>query len=302
LVVTGRGGTLATAFERICACRGLECVALPRNVLDIAESASIADTLDRYRPWAVINAAGYVRVDAAETDEERCRRENTRGPTALANACATRGLRLLAFSSDLVFDGLAARRYVESDLVNPVNAYGRSKAEADTAVLTEFPDALIARTSAFFGPWDGANAVHQALAAVSEGRRWCCACDQRVSPTYVPDLVNVALDLLIDGAAGVWHLANDGDVSWSELARMACILAGHADDLIVDCASASLQQPAVRPSYSVLGTERGQRLPPLADALRRFVADRASGAALPIARDGGDASRHRVPPRSDTAA
>ena len=78
----------------------------------------------------------------------------------------------------------------------------------------------------------------------------------------------------IDGADGVWHLANEGDVSWAELARKAAAAMGYPEELVEDCLTADLPLAAARPSYSVLGTERGQRLPALDDALSRFVAER----------------------------
>ena len=152
--------------------------------------------LDHFRPWAVVNAAGYVRVDDAERDEDGCRRANTIGAQRLAEACGRRGLRLLCFSSDLVFDGHARRPYLEGDRVAPLSAYGRSKADSEAAVQAACSHALMVRTSAFFGPWDRANVVQQAIAAFVAGQRWRAPGDQRVSPTYVPDLVNVALDLL----------------------------------------------------------------------------------------------------------
>jgi dTDP-4-dehydrorhamnose reductase len=181
---------------------------------------------------------------------------------------------LICFSSDLVFDGLARRPYRERDGVAPLSVYGRSKADAEIVVQAACGHALIARTSAFFGPWDEANVVHHAVAALAAGQPWRAPSDQRVSPTYVPDLVNVALDLLIDGADGIWHLANQGAVSWSELARKAAAALRYSDDLIEDCLTEELGLTATRPPYSVLGTERGQRLPALDDALARFVAER----------------------------
>jgi dTDP-4-dehydrorhamnose reductase len=274
ILITGGQGTLATAYARICASRGLNCELLTRAQLDIADPGSVAAALERHQPWAVVNAAGYVRVDDAESDEPRCRRENTSGAERLAEACSRRGLRLMCFSSDLVFDGRARRPYRESDPVAPLSAYGRSKADAEIGVLARCGDALIARTSALFGPWDEANAVYRAGEAFAAGQPWRVPTDQRVSPTYLPDLVNASLDLLIDGADGVWHLANDGDVSWAELARRSAAALGYPEDLVEDCLTADLGLAAPRPAYSVLGTERGQRLPALDDALARFVAER----------------------------
>lgn len=293
ILITGGGGTLATAFARICASRGLSCDVLSRTELDITDAAAVAAALQQHRPWGIVNAAGYVRVDEAEADEERCQLVNAVAPQNLAASCVLSGVRLLCFSSDLVFDGRSFQPYVETDAVAPLSTYGRSKAAAERAVSAACPDALIARTSAFFGPWDEANVVYRAAAAFAAGNSWRAPNDQRVSPTYVPDLVNVSLDLLIDGASGIWHLANDGNVSWSELARKVAVALGYAESMVDECVTAALRLPAVRPAYSVLGTERGQRLPPLDDALRRFVSERAAGPrpsfptiADPLAEDG----------------
>ena len=107
-----------------------------------------------------------------------------------------------------------AAPYVESDPVGPLNVYGRTKIEAERRVLALDPAALVVRTSAFFGPSDRANFVTRVLDTLERGETVRAASDAIVSPTYVPDLVNRALDLLIDGAAGVWHLANAGALSW----------------------------------------------------------------------------------------
>jgi dTDP-4-dehydrorhamnose reductase len=95
-----------------------------------------------------------------------------------------------------------------------------------------------------------------------------------VSPTYIPDLVTASLDLLIDGAHGLWHLANHGDVSWAELARKVAVALGYGTGMVDECVSATPGQAALRPAYSVLGTERGQRLPVLDDALARYLYER----------------------------
>jgi dTDP-4-dehydrorhamnose reductase len=273
ILITGATGTLGRAFARVCEARGLSYRLLSRGELDIAEPASVEAALDAFEPWAVVNAAGYVRVDDAETEAERCFRENTEGPRELAAACARRGVSLLTFSSDLVFDGAAGRPYVESDAVSPLNVYGRSKAEAERLVLGENPSALVVRTSAFFGPWDEYNFVTLMLRALSSGRRFVAASDAKVSPTYVPDLAHACLDLLIDGERGVWHLANEGAVTWAEFARKAAGAAGLDASLVEARRTSELDLRAARPAYGVLASERAQLLPALDDALSRYLRD-----------------------------
>lgn len=271
LLITGATGTLGRAFARICEARGLSYRLLSRREMDIADAASVEKAFRESAPWAVINAAGYVRVDDAEHDYERCLRENTAGPKSLATLCARRGVRLVTFSSDLVFDGSARAPYVETSETAPLNVYGRSKAEAEREVLSVMPGALVIRTSAFFGPWDEYNFVFAALRALASGENFRAAGDAIISPTYVPDLVHAALDLLIDGERGLWHLSNQGETSWADFARRAAEAAQLDAQLVKACPTTSLELTAPRPLYSALTSERGRLLPPLDQALARYV-------------------------------
>jgi dTDP-4-dehydrorhamnose reductase len=277
LLITGATGTLGRAFERLCQLRGLPYRLLRRCDMDIADVASVDAALERWQPWAVINTAGFVRVDDAEHDPRHWR-ENVAGPEVLARACASRGIRLVSFSSDLVFDGTKDRPYVESDPPRPLNAYGRSKLEAEQRVLEHAPQSLVIRTAAFFGPWDRYNFVTLALDALQRGEPWHAVADQYVSPTYVPDLVHASLDLLVDGESGVWHLVNRGVVSWAEFARMAAQSAGMDVDRVVGVAGSALGQAATRPRFSALDSERGVLMPSLHDALSRYLGERGEPA------------------------
>lgn len=277
ILISGGTGTLGRAFAQICALRGLSYRLLGRSDMDIAEPASVAAAFSRFSPWAVINAAGYVRIDDAERDCARCERENTRGPTVLAAACAERGIPLVTFSSDLVFGGEQRRPYVESDDVGPLGVYAVSKVLAEHHVLEAHPASLVIRTAPFFSPWDDDNFVAVALRALSQRRAFRAAADTVVSPTYVPDLVHATLDLMIDGARGIWHLANRGAVSWADLVQESAAVAGVDPACLVRCPAVALGHAARRPAYCALGSQRGVLLPPLGDSLARYLADRGSG-------------------------
>ncbi len=278
LLVVGAGGTLGRAFARICSVRNLAFRLLDRAQVDIADASAVERAIREHRPWAIVNACGYVRVDEAEREPERCRRENTLGPVVLAVACARHGLRLLTFSSDLVFDGERRTPYVESDPVAPLSVYGHTKAEAERRVLAIDPAALVVRTSAFFGPWDSVNFVSLALDALSQRRPFVAASDLIVSPTYVPDLVHASLNLLVDGEQGLWHLANRDALSWAQLARKAARMAGIPTATLQERSVALLRSPARRPAWSALDSERGRHMPPLEDALARYLLLRAQAA------------------------
>ena len=274
ILITGGTGTLGSAFARICEKRGLEYGLLSRKDLDIANPVSIVHVFNELKPWAVINAAGYVRVDDAEREADLCFRENTTGASLLAEHCAERKIALLTFSSDLVFDGKSTSPYVESDGVAPLNVYGQSKAEAERRVLTALPSALVIRTSAFFGPWDKYNFIYFVVSNLSAGKPFSAANDLIVSPTYVPDLVNSSLDLLIDEESGLWHLTNEGAITWAELARRAAKLAGLDANLIDSRPAKSLGFIAPRPKYSALGSKRSVLLPSLESSISRYFQER----------------------------
>ena len=112
-----------------------------------------------------------------------------------------------------------------------------------------------------------------ALDALSAGRAFPAASDVTVSPTYVPDLVDACLDLLIDGEQGLWHLANAGGVTWAELARAAAAEVGLDASLVEPRLNESFRLPARRPARVVLTSERGTLLPPLDCALSRYAAE-----------------------------
>lgn len=276
ILITGATGTLGRAFARRCRERNLAYHVLKRNEMDIADPASVERALQHYRPWAVVNASGYVRVDDAESDVDRCFRENAHGPAVLAAACAHRQLHLTTFSSDLVFDGRQQAPYIETDAVSPLNVYGQSKAAAERSVLESHPEALVVRTSSFFGPWDQANFLTQALSTLASGAPFFAASDITVSPTYVPDLVNTCLDLIIDRECGVWHLTNGHALTWVELADKAAALAGVDTSRLEPQACVDCSYIAPRPLYSALDSQRAILLPTLDNAIARFLVDRQS--------------------------
>lgn len=268
ILITGGRGTLGQALARICSQRSLANKLLTRADMDIVDEAGVEAVLKRHHPWAVINAAGYVRVVDAANEPERCFRENTTGAEVLARVCARLGIPYVSFSSDLVFDGRLGRPYVESDKVSPLCVYGNSKADAEQRIMEAFPEALVVRTSAFFGPWDRYNFAHAVLRDLTAGRRLELSDEEHISPTYVPDLAHATLDLLIDRVAGIWHLSNQGMVSWFEFAERAALQAGIDSSPLVKTRGGGRGMTA-------LSSERGLILPSFANALERYVHENA---------------------------
>ena len=264
ILIAGATGTLGQAFARICSHRGLSYVITSREQLDITDETSIATAIDRFRPWAIINTAGFVRVEDAETNADECYRVNVTGPELLARACTKHGIPLVTFSSDLVFDGTLGRSYLEPDRPAPANIYGHSKAEAEARLMAIDSDALIVRTSAFFGPWDRFNFLFNTYESVRRGEDVLVSETTIVSPTYVPDLVHATLDLLLDGETGIWHLSNEGALSWHEFARE------FADRAKLD-PSRIVAKSSERRDTSLAST-RGFLLRPLPQAIDEYIA------------------------------
>jgi dTDP-4-dehydrorhamnose reductase len=271
LLVLGATGTLGRAIDRLCEHRGLAVYCATRRDVDITVPHAVLSILKKVEPWAVINATGYVRVDDAERDCDACFGVNTIGAVTVAGACQQHGIPYVTYSSDLVFDGSRATPYTEADTPRPLNVYGASKAEAERRVLETMPGALVIRTSAFFGPWDAHNFVVQTLQAIRRGQRVSAAGDIVVSPTYVPDLVDATLDLLMDGETGLWHLANGGATTWFDFACEAAEVCGERTELIQRVATSELGWPAARPSYSALASVRGEVMRPRDKALAAFA-------------------------------
>jgi dTDP-4-dehydrorhamnose reductase len=269
ILITGASGTLGRAIARACELRGLDYVLTDRQACAIDDPQSITRALDAHQPWAVVNAAGWVRVDDAETERDACFRANTEGAALLAQACAERGLKHAVFSSDLVFDGAKQDAYLEDDAAKPLNVYGASKAAAEERVLTALPEALVIRTAAFFQPYDAYNFAVWVERELRKGRPIKAAEGFVVTPTFVPDLVHASLDLLIDEESGVWHLTNQEPVSWFDFGRRVAEAMGLDPRLVTAARPDELGWRAERPAYVPLGSKHGQLLPKLEDALKR---------------------------------
>ena len=243
-------------------------------MLDLA-TEDATSLLASLQPWGVVNAAGWVRVDDAEAEEDACTQINATGAILLAEACAARGIPCLNFSSDLVFDGETARSLTEWDEPRPLNAYGRSKAAMERG-CRDLSGSLVVRTAAFFSPYDRWNFAVAVADTLAKGEPFIAAGDFVVTPTFVPRLVAVTLDLLIDGAEGIWHVSEGEAVSWSDFARRVASSCGYDPEHIVAKPGDQLGWSAQRPAFAGLASERLALVGSLDDGLDRFAYARKS--------------------------
>ena len=269
ILIIGKTGTLGQAYARICTERNLPFYLVGREEADIANSALLEASIQHYNPWAIINAAGFVDIDRAETEKINCYRENNLGVQKLGIICERLQIKLVCFSSDQVFNGKSNRPYKESDLTDPLNIYGHSKQLAEIFLQNVNPSALIIRTSAFFGPWDRFNFLAKMRTTLSAGHLFSADDDITVSPTYIPHLVHASLDLLIDDAAGIWHLTNKGSVTWYKWAEAVAIQSGLDSKLIIPVFDHLYK--AKRPLQSSLTSERYGLMPSLDSVVVQYL-------------------------------
>ncbi len=271
ILITGATGTLGQAIAGACRRRALDYVLTDRSALSLDAQTSIEAAIARHRPWAVINAAGWVRVDDAELEQNACFEANTDGCVRLAAICQAFDIPCVSFSSDLVFDGGKTAPYVEDDLPNPLNVYGHSKAKAEAKLNDLGGKTLTIRTSAFFSPFDSHNFAVAVARRLAAGERMEAASDLTVSPTYVPDLVNAVLDLLMDGETGLWNLSSNHAVTWADFALIVAESLGLHRRQIDPRPWRDLGFRAERPRAAALTSSRGILLPKFDDAIGRFA-------------------------------
>jgi len=206
-------------------------------------------------PDVVINAAGYTNVDACETDRERCFAVNAVGVKNIALACGGKGILIVHFSTDYVFDGRKKTPYLEDDEPAPLSVYGSSKLEGERFLQALSDRWLLIRTAWLYGK-NGKNFVKTILEKASAVKTLDVVDDQIGSPTYSWDLAG-AVQLLVEGGQqGLFHLTNRGRCSWHEFARKILQYAGKNDVAVRAIPTAALARPAVRPAWSVLSSRK----------------------------------------------
>ena len=270
VLLTGASGQLGTALTA--AMPGEDLTSLGHNELDITDRDAVERAVESAQCDVVVNAAGYTRVDDAESDPEGARRVNVDGAENLALASARAGVPVLHISTDYIFDGEADTPYVESDEPAPRSVYGETKLAGEVAVREANPRHWIVRTAWLHGS-GGASFPTKMLDLSRQHDEVRVVDDQRDSPTFAPDLAAAVRALLDTTSWGIWHLAGSGSATWYELTRKLYELAG-VDTRVLPVTTDAFPRPAPRPRYSVLGTERDPALllPPWEDGLARFVA------------------------------
>ncbi len=258
ILVTGGDGLLAYAL-RTFAPANSEMTFLSRGDFDLTNPAKMVSQLDALRPEVVINTAAYNLVERCEQERELSWAVNATGPGTLAKVCAEKGVRLVHYGTDYVFDGAKGAPYVETDAPNPLNHYGAGKLAGEQAVLAASPKHLVFRTSWIFGwhPTQAKSYVHSILKAAQARKNLKATTDQVSVPTFSEDLAKWTLEAIGAGVGGLFHAVNDQDVSrfdWTRaiLAEAAALNLVSKQILVGPVTSDFFKSTMPRPKNSVL--------------------------------------------------
>ncbi len=257
VLVTGAGGQLGLDLLDHCRDTGDEVVGLAHADLDVADEAAVVAAVRDHRPDVVMHTAAWTNVDGCEQDPDRAHRVNALGSWWVARACHEAGATMVMVSTDYVFEGEARLAgdgtpmpWTEFDPIQPLNAYGRSKAAGEQLVRQALREHHIVRTAWVCGA-RGGNFVRTMLRVGREQGQARVVDDQVGSPTFTRDLAAALREVAVSGRHGTWNRTNTGSCSWYELAGAIYETAGVDVDLS-PMSSDELERPAPRPAYSVL--------------------------------------------------
>ena len=274
ILVTGVNGQLGHDVMNELAKRGIDAVGTDYQEMDITDAAIVNRVIREEAPDAVIHCAAYTAVDAAEDNEEACRRINVEGTQNIADVCRDLDIKMIYISTDYVFDGRGERPWEPDDAPDPQSVYGRTKYEGELAVKNTLDKYFIVRIAWVFGI-NGKNFVKTMLNLSKTHDKLTVVNDQFGSPTYTYDLARLLADMVLTEKYGVYHATNEGVCSWYEFACAIFKTAGI--EIQVDPVStAEYGAKAARPCNSRMSkdklTENGfERLPSWQDALDRYL-------------------------------
>jgi dTDP-4-dehydrorhamnose reductase len=248
VLIFGATGMLGQALMR--QWRDDEVIGLGSAQADLRNPEQVGAAVEAATPDWIVLAAAYTDVDGCEINPTLASSINTQGPVNVAKAAARFGSKLLFVSTDYVFDGKKTAPYEITDQRNPINAYGRSKTEAEEKIAQILPESCIVRTSWLFGP--GGKCFPDTILRLADTRPEIKVVnDQRGSPSYTRDLADAIIKLCHTDARGIVHCTNSGDCTWHDFAAEILRQAGRTTR-VRPATSDEFVRPAERPKFSVL--------------------------------------------------
>jgi dTDP-4-dehydrorhamnose reductase len=257
IVVTGKNGQLGSELQLLASLfdTKYDFLFVDRSQLDLSSNDSIDNFFAAYTPSVVINCAAYTAVDKAETDREAAFQINGAAVGKLATHAAAIHALFITVSTDYVFNGNGTTPYLPSDVTDPVNYYGESKAVGEQLALTNNPESIIIRTSWVYSRF-GNNFVKTMIRLMGERPSLNVVGDQIGAPTYAADLAAAIMHIVAQKAAGnkhsgLYHYSNSGAISWYDFA-VAIGQMIHSSCAVAKIGSEAFPTPAKRPHYSLM--------------------------------------------------
>lgn len=274
VLVTGVKGQLGYDVVNELEKRGHRAVGVDVEEMDITDAAKVEQVITEADVDTVIHCAAYTAVDAAEDNQEVCRRVNADGTRNIARVCKKLDLKMVYISTDYVFDGTGERPWEPDDEREPLNFYGQSKYEGELAVEELLEKYFIVRIAWVFGV-NGKNFIKTMLKLSETHDKLTVVNDQNGSPTYTYDLARLLVDMAETEKYGRYHATNEGFCTWYEFAKEIFRQAGK-DVKVEPVTSAEYPSKAKRPANSRMSKEKldekgFERLPAWEDALARYL-------------------------------
>jgi dTDP-4-dehydrorhamnose reductase len=260
--IVGSQGLVGSTLHQLCREKKIACVATSKQEADVSDLEALRRKAAEIEPTHIVNCAAYTDVDGAENNFDAAYLVNTFGAENLGLLAKEFHCKLVHLSTDYVFDGEKREPYLEQDECRPLGVYAKSKHEGELRLLEVCPKACVIRSSWLFGV-KGKNFISSMLSIMQKTEVVKVVADQKGRPTYCRDLAEAVLDLLCH--SGIFHFANDGELSRFEMAQdiytearalgieMVC-------RSIVPVPSSEFPTRAKRPIYSVLHTGKVERV------------------------------------------
>ncbi len=257
ILLTGANGQVGRCFKQQKP-EDWEMIAADSSVLDITDARAVQNMVANFEPDAIVNAAGYTNLEAAERNLDHVFAVNATGVRHLAEAAAQAGIRFIHLSSDYVFDGQKRMPYVETDYTNPLSGYAKSKLSGELLALSAYPDSIIVRSSWVFS--EHGNNFVKSIAAQAESGRVAVATDKIGCPTYAGDLVRLMVDLIQrhTPVRGIYHFCGDKAVNRFEFAQavVKALSEVRPVNAVLEALPSERSEHTPRPPYSVLSCEK----------------------------------------------
>lgn len=253
IVVTGENGQLGSELNQLAAQdTNHTYYFLDRKQLPLDQTMIIQDILGMYQPDLIIHCAAYTAVDKAESEPDIAETINHLASEEIAQYCRLNQTKLIAISTDYVFDGQSSTPLREDAPTAPINTYGLTKLRGEQAIQKWCAGAIIIRTSWVYSAF-GNNFVKTMIGLMTEREKIGVIADQIGSPTYAKDLAEAILKIVNTESwtSGIYHFSNEGEISWYDFAVAIREIKGLSCEIEAIPTSA-YPTAAARPHYSLL--------------------------------------------------